>query len=477
MGSKIEAKRLMRAAGVPVLPDNTVESLAEIGLPALVKASAGGGGRGMRIVRDAGRARRRRRQRPSAKPPRRSATAPCSSSGSSRAAATSRSRSSPTCTATSSRCSSATAPCSAAIRRSSRSRRPRRSTMRCATAMSAAAVAAAPSGRLRRCGHGRVPRRRRRQVLVPGDEHPPAGRASGHGDDHRARPRRVAAAPSPAANRCHDAALHPTITGHAIEVRLCAEDPDNGYLPELGHVPTRIEFAEIDGVRVDSGVASGSVVSPFYDSMIAKVIAHAPTRAGAINKLQRALGTAHLIGPITNRSQLLGLLPELADRWQEIDTGWLDRHPPTATRPSTPAFVAAAALAWGRATADGVEPTFPPAGATTRASRSRCASATSRRALSLRPRRLGRRGVVDGVPVDDGWLPALGFIETRDRRRCRLRVAWPAPVRDPASVRATRRCRPRRVARSRRCRARSCGCWSVSATWWSPASHCWRWRR
>ena len=52
MGSKIEAKRLMRAAGVPVLPDSTVESLAEIGLPALVKASAGGGGRGMRIVRD-----------------------------------------------------------------------------------------------------------------------------------------------------------------------------------------------------------------------------------------------------------------------------------------------------------------------------------------------------------------------------------------------------------------------------------------
>ena len=86
-----------------------------------------------------------------------------------------------------------------------------------------------------------------------------------------------------------EAALHPTITGHAIEVRLCAEDPDNGYLPSSGTF-RRVEFPEIDGVRVDSGVASGSVVSPFYDSMIAKVIAHAPTRAGAINKLQRALG-------------------------------------------------------------------------------------------------------------------------------------------------------------------------------------------
>ena len=109
-------------------------------------------------------------------------------------------------------------------------------------------------------------------------------------------------------------------------MRLCAEDPDNGYLPSSGTF-RRIEFPEIDGVRVDSGVASGSVVSPFYDSMIAKVIAHAPTRAGAINKLQRALGQAHLIGPITNRSQLLALLPELADHWQQIDTGWLDRNP------------------------------------------------------------------------------------------------------------------------------------------------------
>ena len=143
-----------------------------------------------------------------------------------------------------------------------------------------------------------------------------------------------------------DAALHPVINGHAVEVRLCAEDPEHGYMPSSGTF-TRIEFPEIDGVRVDSGVVSGSVVSPFYDSMIGKVIAHAPTRAGAINKLQRALGHAQLIGPITNRSQLLALLPHLATSWQAIDTGWLDRDPPEAPQ-IEPAFVAAAALAWGR---------------------------------------------------------------------------------------------------------------------------------
>lgn len=124
MGSKIGAKQMMRTAGVPVLPDNTVESLAEIGLPALVKASAGGGGRGMRLVRtadeldDAIAAAQRER-------PRRSATARCSSSATWKAVATSRSRCSPTTTATPWPCSNATARCSAATRRSSkRLRRP-----------------------------------------------------------------------------------------------------------------------------------------------------------------------------------------------------------------------------------------------------------------------------------------------------------------------------------------------------------------
>ena len=147
--------------------------------------------------------------------------------------------------------------------------------------------------RLRRRRHRRVPGRRRGQLLVPRDEHPVAGRASRHGDDHRPRSRRVAVGGRRRANPFPRPHCIPASIGHAVEVRLCTEDPDNGYLPSSGTF-RRIEFPEIEGVRVDSGVASGSVVSPFYDSMIAKVIAHAPTRDGAINKLQRALqpGTA-----------------------------------------------------------------------------------------------------------------------------------------------------------------------------------------
>jgi acetyl/propionyl-CoA carboxylase alpha subunit len=206
-----------------------------------------------------------------------------------------------------------------------------------------------------------------------------------------------------------EAALHPTITGHAIEVRLCAEDPYNGYLPSSGTF-TRIDFPEIDGVRVDSGVASGSVVSPFYDSMIAKVIAHAPTRFGAINKLQRALGQAHLIGPITNRMQLLGLLPELADHWQQIDTGWLDLHPPTDPQ-IEPAFVAAAALAWARSQRTTL--TRFPAGWRNNRSQLQQVRVGSQD-VRYRYDRGGAvaEATVDGVAIEDGWLAALKFIET-----------------------------------------------------------------
>jgi acetyl/propionyl-CoA carboxylase alpha subunit len=206
-----------------------------------------------------------------------------------------------------------------------------------------------------------------------------------------------------------DAALHPSITGHAIEVRLCAEDPYHGYLPSSGTF-RRIEFPEIDGVRIDSGVTSGSVVSPFYDSMIAKVIAHAPTRSGAINKLQRALGMAHLIGPITNRSQLLELLPLMADRWREIDTGWLDRNPSTAPE-IEPAYAAAAALVWARSQ---------------RTALAHVPAAWRNNPSQPQQVRIGMHDVryhydrsgnvaealVDGVAVGDGWLPALSFIET-----------------------------------------------------------------
>ena len=83
-----------------------------------------------------------------------------------------------------------------------------------------------------------------------------------------------------------DAALDPRLDGHAIEVRLTAEDPAAGYRPSTG---TFTRFDIPGTVRVDTGVETGSTISPHYDSMVAKLIAHAPTRDGAIRALVGAL--------------------------------------------------------------------------------------------------------------------------------------------------------------------------------------------
>jgi geranyl-CoA carboxylase alpha subunit len=93
-----------------------------------------------------------------------------------------------------------------------------------------------------------------------------------------------------------------TLDGHAIEARLYAEDPYDGFRPSIGPVtrfaPERL--AGRPGVRVDAGVASGGEVSPFYDAMVAKVIAHGATRAEAIAKLVQALDDAPLVGLAAN---------------------------------------------------------------------------------------------------------------------------------------------------------------------------------
>ncbi|MEX0427970.1 biotin carboxylase N-terminal domain-containing protein [Nocardioides sp. DS6] len=93
--------------------------------------------------------------------------------------------------------------------------------------------------------------------------------------------------------------------GHAIEVRLYAEDPSRDYQPQSGLL-TRLTWP--DGVRVDAGYASGTTVSTYYDPMIAKVIAHAPTRDQAVRTLVAALRRARIHGLVTNRDQLVGIL-------------------------------------------------------------------------------------------------------------------------------------------------------------------------
>ncbi|MDO3703658.1 biotin carboxylase N-terminal domain-containing protein [Micromonospora sp. C28SCA-DRY-2] len=130
-------------------------------------------------------------------------------------------------------------------------------------------------------------------------------------------------------------AAAPPAAGHAIEVRLCAEDPARGYRPATGTLRrfalpgVAVEFGPLagPGLRLDSGVVDGSVVGVHYDSMLAKVIAWAPTRAEAARALAGALARAELHGVATNRDLLVRILrsPEFAA--VDVDTGFLDRHP------------------------------------------------------------------------------------------------------------------------------------------------------
>jgi acetyl/propionyl-CoA carboxylase alpha subunit len=119
------------------------------------------------------------------------------------------------------------------------------------------------------------------------------------------------------------------IGGHAIEVRLYAEDVQGGFLPASGTLH-RFEIPAAPGIRVDTGFRDGSVVSPHYDAMLAKVIAHGRTRAGAARRLARALGQAEIHGVTTNRDLLTAILREPEFLAGGTDTGYLTRHEPAA---------------------------------------------------------------------------------------------------------------------------------------------------
>ncbi|MEI4279807.1 biotin carboxylase N-terminal domain-containing protein [Klenkia terrae] len=133
--------------------------------------------------------------------------------------------------------------------------------------------------------------------------------------------------------------LDARVTGHAIEARLNAEDVPAGYLPVTGTVH-RFAVPALPGVRVDSGVADGSVVGVHYDSMLAKVIAHGATRDEACRRLARALAETRVHGLTTNRDLLVAVLREPEFRAGEIDTGYLGRHP-ELTSPAVDADVLA----------------------------------------------------------------------------------------------------------------------------------------
>ena len=343
MGSKINARRLVAAAGVPVVPGETPDdqsdrgirqAIERIGLPALIKASAGGGGKGMRHVHDAaeidGAIQSARREaaaafndgtlyieRLVARPRHVEVQIFADDHGTvmhlfERDCSTQRRHQkvieeSP----------------SPAVTAALRAR------------MTEAAVAAARAAGYRNAGTI--------EFLVDGDhfyflemntrlqvEHPVTEQVTGL-DLVRAQLLVAAGEPLPWTQ------ASVSQRGHAIEARLYAEDPAQGFIPQAGPL-TRYREPQRPGIRVDSGVVEGGEVSIYYDPMIAKVIASAETRPLAIARLAAALREFEIAGIKTNRAFLIAVLESDAFRDGRIDTAYLDRESAAiaATLPEEP---------------------------------------------------------------------------------------------------------------------------------------------
>jgi acetyl-CoA/propionyl-CoA carboxylase biotin carboxyl carrier protein len=140
-----------------------------------------------------------------------------------------------------------------------------------------------------------------------------------------------------------------TMTGHAIEARVYAEDPARGFLPAGGKV---LDLAEPEGpgVRVDSGLAAGMVIGSEYDPMLAKVIAHAGDRPAALRALDRALADTAVLGVTTNIEFLRFLIADPDVVAGRLDTGLLDRRTPdyVPAQHGDDELIAAAAYKWLR---------------------------------------------------------------------------------------------------------------------------------
>jgi len=335
MGSKLEAKALMESAGVPVLPGATVTDSTdlsavaeEIGFPVLVKAAFGGGGRGMRIVRTAAELRDAvdgaRREAASAfgdgtvflerfvEDPRHVEVQIVGDTGGEVVHLFERE-----CSIQRRYQKIVEESPSPAVDETLRAE------------LGSAAVAAGKA--IGYTGAGTV-----EFVLDQGGEffflevntrlqveHPVTELVTGL--DLVALQLRIAEGhPLPAE------VAGARIDGHAIEVRLYAEDVPAGYLPATGTLH-RFAVPELPGIRVDAGVTDGSVVSPHYDPMLAKVIAHGATRAEAARTLARALAQAAVHGVTTNRDLLVGILRDAEFLAGGTDTGFLPRHPELVT--------------------------------------------------------------------------------------------------------------------------------------------------
>jgi propionyl-CoA carboxylase alpha chain len=333
MGSKIGAKALMVAAGVPCLPGSADPAAAahEVGFPLLVKASAGGGGRGMRVVRSVqeldGAVASARRESLAAfgdgtvfleryvERPRHVEVQIVADTHGAVVALFERD-----CSVQRRHQKVVEESPSPAVDENLRAR------LVAASVTATRAVGYAGVGTVEFVLEGSgafffLEMNTRLQV-----EHPVTELVTGL---DLVRLQLLVAAGEPLPAEVSTARL----TGHAVEARLYAEDATLDFLPQTG-VLTRFEVP--GDVRVDSGVDTGSVIGVHYDAMLAKVVAHAPTREQASAKLADALARARLHGVTTNRDLLVRLLRSGAWLSGDVDTGFLERHGGPAVLGSPP---------------------------------------------------------------------------------------------------------------------------------------------
>ena len=138
--------------------------------------------------------------------------------------------------------------------------------------------------------------------------------------------------------------------GHAIEARICAENPNQQFLPATGTlahfgVPnaTRFELAAANGVRLDTGVAQGDTISPFYDSMVAKLIVWGADREQALAKLDAALSETHIVGVATNVAFLRDVVQSRSFSQANLDTALIERERANLFKVNTLSLAPAAA--------------------------------------------------------------------------------------------------------------------------------------
>jgi geranyl-CoA carboxylase alpha subunit len=134
------------------------------------------------------------------------------------------------------------------------------------------------------------------------------------------------------------------LNGHAVEVRLCAEDPADDFLPRTGQV---LAWRSAPSVRCDHALADGLTVSPYYDSMLGKLIAHGATRAEAVGRLAHALDETVLLGVPTNRAFLARVLRHPAFMGGDVSTAFIETFfPENAARATEPDQLAWSLAAW-----------------------------------------------------------------------------------------------------------------------------------